>query len=447
MATQLLERYLKNVAKGLPETQNEDIVRELREDIQSEMEDRERELGRALTEDEQMAMLRQRGNPWVLAARYRQDGRSVAFGKELIGPVLFPFYLKVLSFNLGLTSVVVGVIFAALALSGHGVRAGDMFSTFLLQLFIQLSVVTLIFTLIERHLAEHPDRWNLGGTCGTLRLDTKVAENMPVPFEGKRKIARLESVSIIIASAVALVWMTGVRTYPFLILGPAASFLKLAPVWYQAYFPIVLLTVAEIVRAVINLVEPDWVLFRHVYGLFVGAAGPESGDLRRVDRDGSNFGNDVGGPVGQAGSQDKRPTRSRERSAVKREVGQCRSQVRNTGTKQKGAFLRKDGPFPRMTESLLRLTLADTLDAGAGAASCNRVIDDQDDDGTNDGYKDAVEVDASHANVTEGVEQPAAEDGAKDPKNDVHDDALAGLVDDFAGDETRDQPKNNPSEK
>ena len=100
-----------------------------------------------------------------------------------------------------------------------------------------------------------------------------------------------------------------------------------------------------------------------------------------------------------------------------------------------------------MTESLLRLTLADTLDAGAGAASCNRVIDDQDDDGTNDGYKDAVEVDASHANVTEGVEQPAAEDGAKDPKNDVHDDALAGLVDDFAGDETRDQPKNNPSEK
>jgi len=273
MATQLLERYLKNVAKGLPETQNEDIVRELREDIQSEMEDRERELGRALTEDEQMAMLRQRGNPWVLAARYRQDGRSVAFGKELIGPVLFPFYLKVLSFNLGLTSVVVGVIFAALALSGHGVRAGDMFSTFLLQLFIQLSVVTLIFTLIERHLAEHPDRWNLGGTCGTLRLDTKVAENMPVPFEGKRKIARLESVSIIIASAVALVWMTGVRTYPFLILGPAASFLKLAPVWYQAYFPIVLLTVAEIVRAVINLVEPDWVLFRHVYGLFVHAGG------------------------------------------------------------------------------------------------------------------------------------------------------------------------------
>jgi hypothetical protein len=38
-------------------------------------------------------------------------------------------------------------------------------------------------------------------------------------------------VSIIIASTVALVWMTGVQTYPFLILDPAAAFLKLAPIW------------------------------------------------------------------------------------------------------------------------------------------------------------------------------------------------------------------------
>lgn len=273
METQLLDRYLKNVAKGLPEAQRDDIVSELREDIQSDMEEREKEIGRPLTEDDQMAILRQRGNPWLLAARYRQDERSVAFGKQLIGPVLFPFYTKVLSFNLGLTAVVIGTIFAALALSGNGVSVGDIFSTCLWQLIIQLSIVTLIFSLVERHLAQHPDRWNLSGTGGALRFDMKVDHRVQMDFGGKRRIPRLESVSIIIASTIALVWLTGLRTYPFLILGPAAAFLKLAPVWYQAYFPIVLLTVAEIVRAVINLVEPDWVLFRQVYGLFVHAGG------------------------------------------------------------------------------------------------------------------------------------------------------------------------------
>jgi hypothetical protein len=273
METQLLERYLKTVAKGLPDAQREDIVSELREDIRSEMDEKERELGHALSEAEQMVVLKQRGNPWLLAARYRQDNRSVAFGKQLIGPVLFPFYVKVLSFNLGLAAVVIGTIFLALGLSGHGVSVQDLLSTCLLQLVIQLTVVTLIFTLVERHLANDPDKWDLNGTRGGLRFDFKVDKAMLDAPPDRKGIPRLESVSILIASTVALVWLTELRSYPFLILGPASVFLKLAPIWDRVWFPIVLVTVAEIVRAVINLVRPDWVLFRHVYGLFVNAGG------------------------------------------------------------------------------------------------------------------------------------------------------------------------------
>lgn len=92
----LVDSYVKAVAKALPEGQREDIVGELSEDIRSEMEDKQRELGRPLTEEEQEGLLRQRGNPLLLAARYRQDQRSVAFGRQIIGPVLFPFYIKVL---------------------------------------------------------------------------------------------------------------------------------------------------------------------------------------------------------------------------------------------------------------------------------------------------------------------------------------------------------------
>src|SRR5438067_342719 len=252
----LVDRYLKAVAKALPEAQREDIIRELTEDIQSEMEDKQSELGRELTEAEQESLLKQRGNPLLLAARYHQDDRRVAFGRQLIGPVLYPFYIKVLSFNLGLTFVVIGTIFLALSVSGKPVRFGD-----------------ILFSLIEKHLTKHPDRWDLSGKCGAVQLDVKMEKNISLPVERGHWISRFESVSIIIACTIALVWMTEVQNYPFLILGPAAAFLKLAPIWYQVYFPIVLLTVAEIVRATVNLVRPDWTLFRAVHSVFVHVGG------------------------------------------------------------------------------------------------------------------------------------------------------------------------------
>lgn len=268
----LVDRYLKVVARALPEAQREDIIRELSEDIRSEMEDKQGELGRPLTEAEQQVLLKQRGNPLLLAARYREDHRTLAFGRQLIGPVLFPFYVKVLSFNLGLTFIVIATIFIALGVSGQKISFNDILSTCLLQLFIQLGVVTLIFSLVERHLTKNPDRWDLSGMRGGLPLDLKLDRYMPLE-RNTQQVSRFESVSIIIASTVALTWMTGVQSYPFLILGPAAAFLKLAPIWYQVYFPIVLLTVAEIVRAMINLLRPDWMLFRKVYSVLVHSGG------------------------------------------------------------------------------------------------------------------------------------------------------------------------------
>lgn len=131
---ELVDRYLKALAKGLPETQSEDILRELSEDIQSEMDDRAAELGRPLTQAEQETILKGHGNPLVLAARYRQDQRSVAFGRLWIGPVVFPFYIKVLSFNLGLSFVVIATIFAALAISGQSITFHSIVDSLLLQL-------------------------------------------------------------------------------------------------------------------------------------------------------------------------------------------------------------------------------------------------------------------------------------------------------------------------
>jgi hypothetical protein len=274
----LVDSYVRAVAKALPQEQREDISRELSEDIRSQMEDRQRELGRELTSPEQEALLKERGNPLVLAARYRQDQRSLTIGRELIGPVLFPFYVKVLSFNLGLTFAVVATIFVGLMWSGQRIMYDEVVSTCLLQLFIQLTVVTLIFSAVQQHLHRHPDRWHLKGMRGGLALDLNIERDIEPGVAREKKgwgpeVSRFESFSVIVASAVALLWWTEVQSHPFLILGPGALFLQLAQVWHQVYFPIVLLTGLEIIRAAINLGRPDWVLFRIIYRLFMRAGG------------------------------------------------------------------------------------------------------------------------------------------------------------------------------
>jgi hypothetical protein len=268
---ELLNRYLNAFGKGLPGAQREDIIRELSEDIRSEMEDKEAELRRPLTEAEQQAILKRRGNPVLLAARYRQDHRSVAFGPQLIGPVLFPFYIKVLSFNLGLTFIIIATIFIALLMGGQNVTFHAVLSSILLQLFIQLSAVTLVFSMIQRHLNRYPDSWNL---CGTgVHLDLKIDSSIQSALRGSGQVPRFESVSIIIASAIALVWLAQVQRHPFLIFGPAAYFLKLAPVWARIYGPIVLLTLLGMVQAAINLFRPRWTRFRTLTQAVLQAAG------------------------------------------------------------------------------------------------------------------------------------------------------------------------------
>ena len=87
---ELLDRYLKTVGTYLPKSQRADILRELSENIRSQIEDRETELGRPLNEAEQEALLKQVGNPLVVAGRFQKDQRTVAFGRQLIGPALFP---------------------------------------------------------------------------------------------------------------------------------------------------------------------------------------------------------------------------------------------------------------------------------------------------------------------------------------------------------------------
>jgi hypothetical protein len=108
----LLERYLQAVRFFLPRRRQDEIIRELSANLLLQMEDRERALGRALTDDERADVLRHNGHPLVVAGQYQPRNR-------LIGPVFFHLYLRTLAAALGVTLLVtVGFALAQRAAAG-----------------------------------------------------------------------------------------------------------------------------------------------------------------------------------------------------------------------------------------------------------------------------------------------------------------------------------------
>jgi hypothetical protein len=284
MTSQIVEKYLNSVRSCLPEAQRDDIVQELSENLHAQIEDKEAELDRSLTDNEVEAILKQHGHPMVVASRYCQDKRSVAFGPELIGPVVFPFYVRVLKFNLGISAIVLFIVCIALAFGGHAMTAGNLIPAIFYQVTIQFVVVTLIFALADRHFKKNPESWNY--------RDAKHPWHPAFSFENRTnsksdagRVSRLDSVAQVVALGIALVWLRVAQGAPFLIFGPAAAFLKLSPIWHQFFWPVVGIACLGILQGLINLVRPDWlrlmVLYRALTAIawlvilyFVVKAGP-----------------------------------------------------------------------------------------------------------------------------------------------------------------------------
>ena len=86
---EIIDRYLHAVKFWLPKAQRDDIIAELSEDIRSQIEDKEAELGRKADDGDVGAILKQCGHPLLVAQRYLPQ-------EHLIGPSMFPIYRFVL---------------------------------------------------------------------------------------------------------------------------------------------------------------------------------------------------------------------------------------------------------------------------------------------------------------------------------------------------------------
>jgi hypothetical protein len=244
----LIDRYLQAVDFWLPRAQKQDILAEISEDLRSQLEDREAEVGRALTESEVAEVLKRRGRPVFVAGQFLPQ-------RSLIGPALYPIYIFVLKI-VALCYIVpwlatwFGIlIFHRAEATASLSRDWHTLPTLWTVVFTQFGIVTLIFAAI--------DRASVKGSCMS-EWDPRKLPKVKVETSAKR---RVNSVACLVFAILGLLWILAIPDNPFLILGPAAAFLKVAPVGHLVYWPIVALAIATIFEHAFMLLRPQLTWF------------------------------------------------------------------------------------------------------------------------------------------------------------------------------------------
>jgi hypothetical protein len=237
----LLERYLQAVGEHLPARGRMDTLAELRANLESQIEGREEELGRPLTEAEVAQVLEAHGMPVMVAARYGPQ-------QFLIGPGLFPFYWYTLkrSFPLVIAAYAVVQVMTAIVNSNSGVDLGQRIGAALGHLPGVLltfwGIMTLGFVAFE---------YAQGRLIPKMCLPKWTVKDLPpLEREGKRP-SRVSGVADLIVSLLMIVWLLAVPNHPYLIIGPGTKLVHgmpfgLTPEWHIFYWQIVSLLIAMI---------------------------------------------------------------------------------------------------------------------------------------------------------------------------------------------------------
>jgi hypothetical protein len=259
----LLERYLQAVRTYLPMSQQEDILKELRENLRGQIEDRESALGRPLNEDELAEILKKHGHPLLVATRYRQ-------ARHLIGSTLFPFYWLVMKIILAIVGFGYAVSVLVLIAQGKPFEVlgallgyvGAVLPTFAIVtiIFAVLDIGNSKFRLLERATKATNEQFN-PRTLPVLRPASDFPDGKP--------ISRFKTAFELFFSVAFLLWW--VRVNPirklalFLALGPVGLTDKipfqLGPVWNIIYWPVIFLSLVSIVQQIVTIIYPDRIKF------------------------------------------------------------------------------------------------------------------------------------------------------------------------------------------
>jgi hypothetical protein len=254
----LLDRYLQAVKKHLPWQRQDDIIAELRANLESQLEDQEAEIGRSLTPAEVEVWLKQMGAPMQVAARYQPL-------QYLIGPAIFPTYWFVLRtaffWCLIIYAIVSAVQIATQVPSWTAVLEAALRVPFILM--TTAAWVTLVFAAIEFAVAHYPTTWpatvSSSGDWSPSTLPPVEKEQTP----GTKPRSYNHAVAEVIFGILFLVWLLLIPQHPYLLMGPGAVYLRalpyqLAPVWIQFYWWVVTLNIFQLGWRCVDLARGSW---------------------------------------------------------------------------------------------------------------------------------------------------------------------------------------------
>jgi hypothetical protein len=251
---ELLDRYLQAVKKHLPWERQDDIIAELRANLESQLEDREEEIGRPLTDAEVEVWLKELGPPIQVAGRYQKQ-------QYLIGPAVFPTYLYVLRMA-ALWVVIIYSVISAVQLAFESPY--PTFSTVLGVVFrfpgILLTTaawITLVFAALEFVVTHYPEMFTsvtgvpANWTPSALPMIEKFGDSVNASLQPDSKPRRYaHAVAEVVFNYIGLAWLILVPHYPFLLFGPAAYMLAALPVqvphvWVEFYWCVLTLGIVQ----------------------------------------------------------------------------------------------------------------------------------------------------------------------------------------------------------
>jgi len=240
----LLERYLQAVRWWLPPDAEPDLVDELADDLHSQIEEREGELGRALDEAEVAAILERCGHPMSVAGRLMP-------APGWLDPVSWVLYRFVLRHVLGwvLPAVIAIVHLPELVASSHKAMAlVDLALSLLRTEVFAFLVITGTFLLVaNRKSLERLQRgWNV--------------HTLP-PVRDTRRIPRTASAFEAVIGWLFIVWWSGVAR-PLVELTDSTLPGNWGELWRslraEYYWPVLILAGANLALSVAALARPYW---------------------------------------------------------------------------------------------------------------------------------------------------------------------------------------------
>ncbi len=253
---ELLDRYLEAVQKQLPWERQDDIIAELRANLEAQLEDRQEELGHTLTAEEAKAWVGQLTAPAIMAGRYRRQ-------QYLIGPGLFPIYsliLRMVTFWVFIVTVIVNAIklftqpWSAGAVPGAIVNVGFV-------VLLNAAIITVVFAALEYAGLHHPE-WMPQIAQHTCKWDLNDLPPIDPATRGKKR-TRAHAIIDAVAHVLLLCWLLLLPKYPVLLVGPGAFVVyalpyTLAPIIMDFYWAVVVLNVVQLAWKLVDLNTGAW---------------------------------------------------------------------------------------------------------------------------------------------------------------------------------------------